>query len=314
MSTYVTVAVSKTDQWLGGKSGDHLDRLICVVGTAASSSVSLKDGSGGSVSVLPANVGGGVGTYVVEVNAPSQSGPWRITTGAGVTVVAVGDFTTLHHDQNYMLLTGAAGVYASTPDAAANSITGDIDLRAKVAANDWTPATKDRALIAKWSASGQFSYKFSIVVTTGLLNLSWSADGTAVISKSSTVAPTVADGATLWVRATLDVDNGAVGNTVTFYTSTDGTTWTQLGDPVVTAATTSIFDSTSPVEVGADLGGTDLYFTGKIYDAQIYQGIAGTLKAEFDPTNALPSDTSFVSPTAGETWTLNGVAAIVLTE
>jgi hypothetical protein len=43
--------------------------------------------------VLPNNVGGGIGCYVIELNAISQNGAWKITTGAGVEVMAVGIFS-----------------------------------------------------------------------------------------------------------------------------------------------------------------------------------------------------------------------------
>jgi len=92
---YETVAVSQTDQALGvaGGVGDFLRSLICVVATSATSAVSIKDGAGPAISVLPALVGGGVGTYVIELNLVSLSGAWSVTTGAGVTVIATGDFS-----------------------------------------------------------------------------------------------------------------------------------------------------------------------------------------------------------------------------
>lgn len=91
---YETVAASQTDQVLGptGGSGDYLERLICVVTTAATSTVDIQDGSGTAFNVLPANVGGGIGTYVIEVGAYSTVGAWSVTTGAGVSVVAIGKF------------------------------------------------------------------------------------------------------------------------------------------------------------------------------------------------------------------------------
>jgi len=92
---WVTVANSQTDRVLGAATtgvGDYLERLICVVATAATSSVSIKDGSGLGISVLPAAVGGGVGTYPIPVGLTSKNGRWKITTGAGVTVIAVGRF------------------------------------------------------------------------------------------------------------------------------------------------------------------------------------------------------------------------------
>lgn len=93
---YKTVAVSQTDQALGagsGQKGDYLEALVCVVATAATSSVSIKDGSGSAISVLPAAVGSGIGTYKIPINAFSTSGAWKVTTGAGVTVIAVGRFS-----------------------------------------------------------------------------------------------------------------------------------------------------------------------------------------------------------------------------
>jgi len=93
---YETVAASQTDQVLGstGAAGDYLHRLICVVSTAATAQVQIQDGSGGSdITVLPNSPGGGIGTYVIPVGIKSTTGGWRVTTGAGVAVIAVGAFT-----------------------------------------------------------------------------------------------------------------------------------------------------------------------------------------------------------------------------
>jgi hypothetical protein len=100
MSTYIgdqyeTVAVGQTDQVLGGTgaAGDYLAMLTCVVSAAATSTVSIKDGAGSAISVLPANVGAGIGTYTIPLGLTSLSGAWKVTTGAGVSVIASGRFT-----------------------------------------------------------------------------------------------------------------------------------------------------------------------------------------------------------------------------
>jgi hypothetical protein len=92
---YETVAISQSDQALGtvGGVGDYLESLVCVVATAATSTVSIKDGAGSSIAILPANVGGGIGTYTILLGIKSASGAWSVTTGAGVTVVATGRFS-----------------------------------------------------------------------------------------------------------------------------------------------------------------------------------------------------------------------------
>ena len=92
---YETVAASQTTQSLGatGATGDLLELVICVVSTAATSQVQIKDGAGSAITILPNNVGGGIGTYVIPLGLRSAAGAWQITTAAGVAVIATGDFT-----------------------------------------------------------------------------------------------------------------------------------------------------------------------------------------------------------------------------
>ena len=92
---YETVAASQSDQVLGvtGGTGDFLHKLVLVVATAATAATSIKDGSGSAISILPNSPGGGVGVYVVELNIVSTGGAWKVTTGAGVSVIAIGRFT-----------------------------------------------------------------------------------------------------------------------------------------------------------------------------------------------------------------------------
>ena len=95
---YEHVTVSQTAQVLGttGAVGDYLHRLICTVSTAATSIVQIVDGTGTGVlthTILPNAVGGGIGVYNIELNIVSANGAWKVTTGAGVEVMAVGIFT-----------------------------------------------------------------------------------------------------------------------------------------------------------------------------------------------------------------------------
>jgi hypothetical protein len=92
---YEHVAVSQTAQVLGGTgaTGDYLHRLICTVSTAATGNVIILDGTGFSHTILPASAGTGINSYNIEVNAISRNGPWKVTTGAGVEVLAIGIFS-----------------------------------------------------------------------------------------------------------------------------------------------------------------------------------------------------------------------------
>lgn len=92
---YEDVAASQTNQTLGatGAAGDYLECLTCVVSTAATAQVQVKDGAGSAVTIFPNSPGAGVGTYTIPCGWTSTSGAWQITTGAGVAVRASGDFT-----------------------------------------------------------------------------------------------------------------------------------------------------------------------------------------------------------------------------
>ena len=95
---YEHVPVSASAQVLGGTGaiGDYLHRLICTVTTAATGNVVLVDGTGVGIlthTVLPALAGTGINVYNIEINAASTTGAWKVTTGAGVEVMAVGIFS-----------------------------------------------------------------------------------------------------------------------------------------------------------------------------------------------------------------------------
>lgn len=95
---YVTVAASQTDaviQSSTGATGDYLDYVIVIPATTAPGVVTIKDNATAIISY----VGGGttalltVIPFTINVGAFSRSGAWKITTGANVSVVAVGKFS-----------------------------------------------------------------------------------------------------------------------------------------------------------------------------------------------------------------------------
>lgn len=207
---------------------------------------------------------------------------------------------------NYVYLPGVAGNYLSVPDEAALDVTGDLDLRAYVALDDWTPSANN-ALISKLSGSTTKSYMLW-VTTGGNLELYWTTNGSTNIAKTSTVATGVTDGTAKWVRVTLDVDNGAGGNDVKFWLSDDGVTWTQLGSTVTTAGTTSVYAGTDPVYVGL-WAGTSNPLSGKVFRAQILNGINGTPVLDVDTSVIQSGSATSFSALTGQTVTANRSSA-----
>ena len=199
-----------------------------------------------------------------------------------------------------LYLPGTSGNYVSAVDTPALSPAGDIDIRVKVALTNWNPGS-GQGLCSKWAAAGTYCWNF-YVANTGHLAFNFSADGTSAVSTNSAAAPAVANGSGLWVRATLDIDDGSGSSIVTFYTSTDGETWTQLGAPVTRAAAASLFDSPSAVELGGRNSGASDRAAGVFHEARILSGIGGALAGAWSA--ALPVQRQ--RDAAGNVWAVNG--------
>jgi len=198
-----------------------------------------------------------------------------------------------------------SGINLQTPNTTALTITGDIDVRATITI-DTMPPGQNVDVCGKTASAGNRSWWMSIT-TTGFLQFSWSNDGTATLSQTSSVA--IPAGAKS-LRAFLDVDNGAAQYSVTFYTSTDwdggGGTWNQLG-AVRTGATgiTSIFAGTSTTQFVSRSNGT-WPVPGSAFALQVWSGAVMVIDLDM---GALPSLATSVTDYLGNPWTLIGAPA-----
>lgn len=234
-------------------------------------------------------------------------GPGRMLTLPSSTTTVVTNWNVAGSAYGYWRAQGlTTGQYTSVPDATALDITGDIDLRAKVALDDWTPG-QNNVLIGKRSTNSDISYAL-MVRTDGTLGLQFSSNGSTAVSLVSTAATGIADGVTRWVRVTRVAATGAA----TFYTSTDGTTWTPLG-AVVTSTAGNIWAGSGLVEFGSYNTGTSSgneMMTGNYYRAQVLSGIGGTVVLDVDFTTKTVGADTFVCST-GQTVTFTGALAQV---
>lgn len=204
----------------------------------------------------------------------------------------------------YVTIPGVSGSYIKALDNVNLRIIGDIDISAKISAADWTTGV-GQCIVSKFGGPGDRGWALEIN-GTGAPYFYWSADGTNTIVKVATSPLPILDGVDIWVRVTLDVDNGASGHTLIFYTSADGVTWTQLGNPVITAGVTSIFASTTTVEIGTRTGGLSDLFAGKIYKVIVKNGINGKIVASPDFGMVTPSLIKSFKDVEGNIWTALG--------
>lgn len=91
---YETVAASQTAQIMGttGAPGDFFNGIIIVPAAAAVGAISIIDGAT-SISILSAGTLVDVKPFYIPLNMKAVTGPWKVTTGNSVSVIAVGNFT-----------------------------------------------------------------------------------------------------------------------------------------------------------------------------------------------------------------------------
>jgi hypothetical protein len=209
--------------------------------------------------------------------------------------------------QKYAYLSGVSGNYLGTPNAAANQITGDIDLRVYVSLPSWTPAVGAQGFISKSLNDGNAAYDFGIT-TSGNIVFRYTGTGAFAGLKTATSSASTgfAAGAASWVRVTYASATGKVN----FSTSQDGVTYIALGtEQTITAG--AIFAGTDPIRVGS---AAITAITGKVYRAQIYNGINGTLAVDFNASDWPETTTNgatAVSSTTGELWTLSNTGGLL---
>jgi hypothetical protein len=226
------------------------------------------------------------------------------------------DFTTV--TERGLRLPGVASNHGSAPDSAALSITGDIEFIVRLAPDDWASGSA-QILVSKFHSTAQRSYRFDIA-GDGDLSVTTSPNGaTPTTAHRSTGAPLhtaagLSDGDMCWVRATLDVDDGAGDTACTFYYSLDPTndpdevTWIQLGNVQTSGGTISIFDGTAALNVGGRNDGGAELVTGLISRVQVISDPFGTPVIEFDAdfTKVAEGATSFTEDSANAaTVTIN---------
>lgn len=187
------------------------------------------------------------------------------------------------------LYSAASNNKVVVPDSPAISISGDIDMRMRVALPDWTPS--GTVTLADFDDGGSNRAWGLRITAAGRVNVFLSNDGTTLdqVTSSSPLSDVVANDVPVWLRWTWRQSDGRLQ----FLWHPDQATapaaaeYTQLGvDSTVPIA--SIFDANASLDVGIT--------EGRYYYFDLRNGIDGTVVASFDANSS-----TLVEPYA--TWT-----------
>jgi len=220
--------------------------------------------------------------------------PNKITGGVDLTLAGgTSDPIYINHVYDGYYLPGVTSSYIRTaPSDGIKGITGDVEIIWAGRRASWTSSILTP--IGRFPTSVVDSRTFRLYFSNGTVRFNWYDSSNTL----KVVASTTAINWTAWaygaVRFTFDCDNESGGHTGKFYTSTDynpvtGTgTWTQLGDDVVGTGTTDIRTIASD--------GAYLVVNGEVVSesivcrALVYNGIGGTLVADFDASQTMAAD------------------------
>lgn len=185
-----------------------------------------------------------------------------------------------------------SGMWTRRADGSA--ITGDIDIRVRVSIPNWATGG-NMMLAARYIGSPNNGWRFH-VGAGGTLRFDWSEGGTTLESVADFGVWSPPTDTPIWVRVTLDVDNGSGGHVLTAYQSTDGASWTQVGSTITRAGkTTNIASTGTFFEIGGRGNSLEM-LTGSILEVQIRDGIDGPLAAPALPEHWYGVSTDIPSP------------------
>lgn len=191
----------------------------------------------------------------------------------------------------------------SQPDATPLRITGDITIDYKLTVPDWSPAGRfalggkiNGALTTGWCVR---------LATTGAVEII--CGGVTNGQQSTSVGVPFADGDTGYIRVQRATATGAL----TCYTSTDGTTWTQLGTMPTSNAGALVANTTDPLYFGSRGAGGDAMNAGIMHRAVVYNALMGTAAIG---SSSVVSDVRFEDKTVGDdTFTESSANAATVT-
>jgi hypothetical protein len=158
-------------------------------------------------------------------------------------------------------------------------ITGDLDVRIDLEPESW----RDEQMLAGVAVAESADEAWALFMSNdGVLHLTWH-DGTTFYDVSSEFA--IPQASRQAIRVTLDVNNGASGHDLSFYTSdTIAGEWTKLGSTITGTGTTAIAYTGGALCVGHVGSRSKRGIHGSVYGFELRDGIGGALVADIDFT------------------------------
>lgn len=208
---------------------------------------------------------------------------------------AIGVYAAHHSEPTgyFNIPSTATNALRQTPDDAPTI--NDLIITTRIQLNA-VPGTGSRTICERWVVQGGGTNRFICRIdTTGKPTLLFQQSAATQTRTSTKVWPFAA-GDWGWLRTTLDVDNGASGHTVTWETSTNGSSWSAF-DSVVTAGVASVDAGSGALGIGNRYIGSALGLNGKMSYLKVANATTTLfeMNTQTDVYGKTDADTTFTS-------------------
>ena len=194
-----------------------------------------------------------------------------------------------HTGENYLFQPGANGNAASVESIAGYDIAGDLELVVDFALVDATAINMH--FLTRDHSSGSLRIWYFTFGSTKTPQIVWFDSGGTVRVATSASAITLADNERITLKVTLDVDNGAGGNTVVFSRASSPTgTFTTIS--TVTQAFTTSIRTGQTVRIATGVSNSNTLAAPaamQVYRAIVRNGIGGTAVLDMNFTTGITS-------------------------
>lgn len=232
--------------------------------------------AGGGPPITPPTLGpyawydahlGGSSTQIVDSSA---NGRTAATLGASTAAPVW-----LPYSEPSVYVPSGTGNYVTCPSTGWSPLQ-DMQIIACVTPDAWVPAS-NATIAAQWGGTLQWTLDLR---TGGTFRFSW-VDSTPTTRNFDSSAHGLTGSSKRWIRIRVDADNGAAGTSVTFGTSSDGVSFTDINTATVSTTATAR-SGTSVVSFGSQgTGGQPL--SGRLHSLAISNATSGgTVVAAFD--------------------------------
>lgn len=214
-------------------------------------------------------------------------------------------------DRTSHLRTSRLGALVA-PDSANLSVAGDLDLRVQVTFLPGIPGAGLDIFTDEVLLAGKLT-SYSFRASPGALSASVRGADFPLANRTFAYQPGGALfplGEPLWLRAFIDLNNGAGKVACTFYYSTDGVGWTTIASPADTSGLPHIPGAINDTGTTTQLAGDVVDVSAGVALHQVLLSDAGGAYCTLDLTDQPRRATTVVSP-EGDTFTLTGSATIV---